>query len=202
MGEAASYLKAPNSDWSWFRDIPISVEVKTTYSSKGTGRSFSDGPWKLIRFFTDKDLPENFDLDRFVSASGITIDMVPHIAKLGILGLTHSSLLHHVKYNPLEPAGGAVRVHDILEAKEKARTDIVNIAAEAICDSWGTGPTECYRQAIKKAGLETELERAIGKLKRKKRSGSYGGDAGDDDVGKPGVVEMVVLSFGAFAGLR
>ena len=43
--------------------------------------NFSDGPWTLVRYFTDRILPEGFDLDRVLSDSGIMINTVPHIVR-------------------------------------------------------------------------------------------------------------------------
>lgn len=65
-----------------------------------------------------------------------------------------------VDYDPLEPAEDGIRIHGIWEAKRRARINTLN-AAEATRNGWGYGPAECYRRAIEKAGLGTELDRAI-----------------------------------------
>jgi len=96
---------------------------------------FSNGPWTLVRFFTDKILPESFNLDRFLSDSGITINMVPHISKHkhpGSYGLVVATpylnmlpnKVHNFKlvndYDPFEPAQEDICIHGIWEAKKRA----------------------------------------------------------------------------------
>jgi hypothetical protein len=66
-----------------------------------------------------------------------------------------------VDYDPFEPAEWDIRIHGIWEAKKRARINTLNNAAEVTRNGWGHGPAECYRRAIGKAGLGTELERAI-----------------------------------------
>lgn len=66
-----------------------------------------------------------------------------------------------VDYDPFESAEEDICIHGIWETKKRARINTLNNAAEATRNGWGYGPAECYRIAISKAGLETELERAI-----------------------------------------
>ncbi|KAL8788260.1 MAG: hypothetical protein Q9213_001780 [Squamulea squamosa] len=66
-----------------------------------------------------------------------------------------------VDYDPLEPAEEDIRIHGIWEAKKRARINTLNNAAEVTRNGRGHGPAECYRAAIRKAGLQTEFERAI-----------------------------------------
>ncbi len=137
---------------------------------------FSDGPWTLVRFFTDKPLPEAFDLDRFLSDSGITINIVSHIVEhkhagsyelviatpcLDLLSGNFQDFKIVVDYDPFEPAEEDIRIHGIWEAKKRARFNTLDNAAEVTRNGWGRGPAECYRRAIGKAGLGIELERAI-----------------------------------------
>lgn len=67
----------------------------------------------------------------------------------------------NVDYDPFEPAQNDIRIHGIWEAKKRVQINTLIIAAEATRDSWGYGPADCFRSVIRKAGLETELERAI-----------------------------------------
>ena len=66
-----------------------------------------------------------------------------------------------VDYDPFEPAEEDICIHGTWEAKERARINTLNNAAEAIRNGWGYGPAECYRSIISKADLGTELERVI-----------------------------------------
>ncbi|KAL9045619.1 MAG: hypothetical protein Q9214_001366 [Letrouitia sp. 1 TL-2023] len=66
-----------------------------------------------------------------------------------------------VDYDPFEPAEEAIRIHGTWEAKKRARITTLDNAVEATCNGWGYRPAECYRSAFSKAGLGTELERAI-----------------------------------------
>jgi hypothetical protein len=66
-----------------------------------------------------------------------------------------------VDYDPFEPAEEDIHIHGIWEAKRKARINTLNNAAEATRNGWGYGPAECYRSAIGRADIGTELERAI-----------------------------------------
>ena len=64
-------------------------------------------------------------------------------------------------YDPFEPVEEDIRTYGIREAKKRVRINTLNNAAEAIRNGWGYGPAECYRNAVEKAGLGTELEKAI-----------------------------------------
>lgn len=66
-----------------------------------------------------------------------------------------------VDYNPFEPAEDDIRIHGICEAKYRARANSLNNAVNAIRNGWGCEPAECYRNATRKAGLRTTLERAL-----------------------------------------
>ena len=137
---------------------------------------FCHGPWTLIRFFTDKALPKNFDLDRSLTDAGIIINVIPHIAqhkRAGSYELVIATsyldfLLEKFKdfhlvvdYDPFEPAEKDIRIHGSWEAKRKARTNTLKNAVEAIRNGWGQQPAECYREIIRQAGLEIELENLI-----------------------------------------
>ncbi|KAI4260734.1 MAG: hypothetical protein LQ352_000126 [Teloschistes flavicans] len=181
----------PSSTWSGFENLQISEVVETTCSSLGTGRQrpetlprqfreshpdFSDGPWTLVRFFTDEILPEGFDLDRLLSDSAIMINTVPHIVEhkhagsyelvvatpcLDLLSEKFQDFKLVVDYDPFEPAEEDIRIHGIRQAKRKARINTLNNAAEVTRNGWGHGPAECYRSVVGKAGLGKELARAI-----------------------------------------
>ncbi|KAL8838294.1 MAG: hypothetical protein Q9170_002191 [Blastenia crenularia] len=191
MANATPFLPKTNSAWSGFKDIQITDVVETTCNSIGIGRQtpetlpcesresrphFNDGPWNLVRFSTDKILPEDFDLDRLLSHSGIIIDMVPHIVQhkhsrsyelvvatscLHLLSEKFHDFKLVVDYDLSEPAEEDIRIHGIWEAKKRARINILSNAAEATRKGWGCGPAECYRSAIGQAGPGTDLERAI-----------------------------------------
>ncbi len=66
-----------------------------------------------------------------------------------------------VDYDLLKPAEEDIRIQGIWEAKNRARINTLNNAVEATRHGWGHGPAECYRKAIGKADIGTELERAI-----------------------------------------
>lgn len=142
------------------------------------GIGVSQGPWTLVCFFTDNVLGEDFDLDRFLSKSGIMIHMVPHIVEhkhsgsyelvvaTPYLDLLLERVQGHgfklvVNHDPFKPAEEDVRIHGMWEAKRRARVNTLSNAADAIRNGWGYGPAECYRSVIAKAGLGTELERTI-----------------------------------------
>lgn len=126
--------------------------------------------------FTDKIPPKDFDLDKVLLDLNITVNMVPSIVEheapgsyelvvaepcLGLL----SSNLHGFKlavgYDPFAPAEDDIRIHGIVEAKKRARVRSLSNAAKAIRKGWRPGAEECYRDATRKVGLETALERAI-----------------------------------------
>ena len=115
-------------------------------------------------------------MDRVLGDSGIMINMIPHIVEhkdpgsyelvvatpcVDLLSEKFHNFKIVVDYDPLEPAEDDIRIHGIWEAKRRARINTLNNAAEATRNGWGYGPAECYRRAIGKAGLGTELERAI-----------------------------------------
>jgi len=104
------------------------------------------------------------------------INMVPHIVEhkhagsyelvvatscLGLLSEKFQEFKTVVDYDPFEPAEEHIRIHGIWEARKRARINTLTNAAEVTRNGWGHGPAECYRRAIVKAGLGTELERAI-----------------------------------------
>ena len=138
--------------------------------------NLSKGPWSLVRLFTETILPEDFDLDRRLSSSGITVDMVPNIenhkhhGSFELVAVTRylpriSKGLHEfqleVDYNPSQPAEADVRIHGIIEAKRRAQVGFLSNAVKAIRSGWGTGPEQCYRDAARSSGLGAALERAI-----------------------------------------
>ena len=105
---------------------------------------------------------------------GITINKVPYVVEnqkffelavatpcLDLLSEVFHDFKLVVDYDPFEPAEEAIRVQGIWEAKKRARISALDNAVEAIRKGWGYGPAECYREAFSKAGLATELERAI-----------------------------------------
>ena len=66
-----------------------------------------------------------------------------------------------VDYDPFEPAEEDIRIHGIWEAKNRAKINTLNNAAEVTRNGWVHGPAECYRRVVEKAGLGIELEKAI-----------------------------------------
>ena len=104
------------------------------------------------------------------------INMVPHIVEhklagsyelvvatpcLDVLSEKFQNFTTVVNYDPFAPADEDIRIHGIWEAKERARINTLDNAAEATRKGWGHGPAECYRIAICKARFGTELKRAI-----------------------------------------
>lgn len=138
-------------------------------------QSGGTGPWSFVRFSAKKILPQNFDLDRFLRESGITIDMVPHLVELKHtrsyrLVVATPCLEALARFNdfelvldhdPFEPAEEDVCLYGIWEAEKRARMNTLTIGAEAIRNGWGCGPAECYRKVSEDAGLRIALERAI-----------------------------------------
>ena len=120
-------------------------------------------------------LPEDFDLDKALSRSGITVNMVPNIAhkdrasyelvvaasRLHLLSRSYPTFILIADYDPFKPAEADIRIHGLEEAKKKARVSSLNNAVEAIRNGWGDGPAECYQNAARKAGLESALESSI-----------------------------------------
>ena len=115
-------------------------------------------------------------MDLFLAGSGIMINIVPYIAQhdrpgsyelvvttscLDLLSEKSNYFTLVDNYDPLEPAEEDIYIHGTWEAKKRARVHTLNNAAEATRNGWGYGPAECYRRAIGKAGLGTELERVI-----------------------------------------
>lgn len=115
-------------------------------------------------------------MDRIFQDAGITVNMVPFIVKhkhpgsyelvavkscLSFLSERFPDFQLIFDYNSFMPTEKNVSVHGIWEAKNRARINTLNNAAEAIRSGWGHGPAKCYRSTIEKAGLGTELERAI-----------------------------------------
>lgn len=66
-----------------------------------------------------------------------------------------------VNYDPFEPAEKDIRIYENWEVKRKARTSTLKNAVEAIRNEWSQQPTECYREIIRQADLEIELEKLI-----------------------------------------
>ena len=114
-------------------------------------------------------------MDRVLWDLGITIGIVPFIVEhkgpgyklivatqyLGLLSERFRDFKVVVIHDPFEPAEEDIRIHGIWEAKERARTIILNAAAELIRNGWGDGSAEWIRGVIEEAGLGTELQRAI-----------------------------------------
>ena len=132
----------------------------------------SDRPWTPVRFFADR----NFLIDEFLSKSGMSVNVVQHMANqthpgsyefavatncLDLLSKMSHGFKIEVGYDPFEPAEEDIRIFGTSEAIKKAQINTLNNAAEAICNGWGHGPAKCYRMIINEAGLDLELERAI-----------------------------------------
>lgn len=104
------------------------------------------------------------------------INTVPHIVEhkhpgsyelvvatpsLALLSQTFRDFRLVVNHDPFKPVAEDIRTHGIRDAKRRARINTLSNAADAIRNGWGYGPAKCYRRAIAKAGLGTELEGAI-----------------------------------------
>ncbi len=63
--------------------------------------------------------------------------------------------------DPFEPTEDDIRIQGIWEAKKRARINTLNDAVDATRKGWSYGVAEWYRKVIEKAGLGTELERAV-----------------------------------------
>ena len=164
------------------RDVECAVLTNFNFfktfenQSKKLCLDFCHGSWIFIRFFTDKALSKNFDLNRFFTNAGIIINVIFYIAqhkcaefyKLVIATSYFDFLLKKLKdfhlvvdYDPFEPAEKDIHIHENWEVKRKARINTLKIAVEAIRNEWNQQSTECYREIIKQADLEIELEKLI-----------------------------------------
>ena len=88
---------------------------------------FCHESWTFIRFFTDKALPKNFDLNQFFTNECIIINVISHIAQhkraefyelviatsyLDFLLKKFKDFHLIVDYDPFEPAEKDIRIHE------------------------------------------------------------------------------------------
>lgn len=137
---------------------------------------FCHESWTLIRFFTNKALSKNFDLDRSLTNANIIINVIFHIAQdkraesyelviatsyLDFLLKKFKDFHLIVDYDWFEPAEKDIRIHENWKIRKKARINTFKNAVKAIRNGWNQQPTKCYREIIRQADLEIELEKLI-----------------------------------------
>lgn len=88
-------------------------------------------------------------------------ELVINTLCLGLLLQKFHNFKLIVDYDSFKPTEEDVHIHEIRKVMKRARINTLSSAAKATRSGCEYESTECYRSIIKKADLETKLERAI-----------------------------------------